>query len=48
MKKLTLVCVVLVILVVGWINIFQKETPVSISINEDGTLQLEGFVKGER
>jgi antitoxin component YwqK of YwqJK toxin-antitoxin module len=32
----------------GWINLFQKENPVSISINEDGTLQLEGFVKGER
>ena len=41
MKKLTLVCVIRVILVVGWVYLFKKENPVSISRNEDGTLQVE-------
>ena len=45
---MTLVCVIGVILVVGWVYLIKKEDPVSISINEDGTLQVEGFVKGER
>ena len=44
MKQLTLVCVIGVILVVGWVYLFKKENPVSISRNEDGTLQVEALL----
>ncbi|HIG57749.1 MAG TPA: hypothetical protein EYG11_08125 [Candidatus Latescibacteria bacterium] len=50
MKKLNLilVCAIGVVIVLGWVYFFKKEDSISISKNEDGTLQAAGFVKGER
>ena len=48
MKNLTLVFLTGVIIVVGWVYLSNPKPSVSISKNEDGTLQVEGFIKGER
>lgn len=48
MKNLILVCAIGVILVAGWMYFSKDGNDVSLSKNADGTLQIQGFVKGER
>ena len=48
MKNLILIFTIGIILVVGWVYFVKKENTVSFSRNGDGTLQIEGVVKGEK